>query len=287
MQKPRVGFVGQGYVGGSYANNFERRRFAVVRYSLEEKYRKNKDRIQECDIVFICVPTPTTPQGFDPHLVEEALSLVGAGKIVVIKSTLQPGTTRRLQAKFPHLTILCSPEFLSVASAQEDTDRPFSSIIGMPKGSSRHKRAAALVHAVLPKAPFTLTATSEEAELIKYAHNFNGYTQIVAFNIIYDLAKRLGADWKPIERAIAADPFIPNRYARPIHKRGRGAGGGCFIKDVASLGHLYAALLPKDREGGMFFRALQAKNVALLLSTKKDLGLLRGVYGSGRPKKRV
>lgn len=285
MAQPLVGFVGQGYVGGSYANNFERRKFGVVRYSLEKKYRMNKDRIKECDIVFICVPTPTTPRGFDARIVEQALFLVGAGKIAVIKSTLQPGTTRRLQKKFPRITILCSPEFLSVKTAQRDADRPFSNIVGMPHKSSRHTRAAKLVHSILPQARFSLTCGSEEAELIKYAHNFSGYTQIIAFNIVYDLARRLGADWAPIARAIAADPLIPNRYANPVHKKGRGAGGGCFIKDVAALSRLYGTLLNRDREGNAFLRALQEKNIALLLSSNKDRKLLEGVYGPERLKK--
>ncbi len=285
MKKVQIGFIGQGYVGGSYANNFERRKFDVVRYSLEPKYRVNKERIKDCDVVFVCVPTPTTPRGFDARIVEEGLSQVGRGKIAVIKSTLQPGITRRLQKKFRHITVLCSPEFLSVATAQRDTDHPFSSIVGMPERRPRHIAAAKLIHSLLPKADFSLTCSSEEAELIKYAHNFSGYTQIIAFNIIYDLGRRLGVDWKPIARAIAADPLIPNRYANPVHKKGRGAGGGCFIKDVASLARLYDRLYIKDKKGRAFLRALEDKNIDLLLSTNKDRDLLKGVYGATRLKK--
>src|SRR3989344_8853096 len=90
-----VGFVGQGYVGGSYANNFEKRGFQVVRYSLEPQYVANKDQIKKCDIVFVCVPTPTSPKGFDPSIVGEGVALGGKGKIAVVKSTLQPGTAKR------------------------------------------------------------------------------------------------------------------------------------------------------------------------------------------------
>lgn len=293
MRKPLIGFIGQGYVGGSYANNFERRKLNVVRYSLEEKYRMNKARIKECDIVFLCVPTPTVPAGasrrggqhgvrFDASILENGLSLVGKGAIVVIKSTLEPGTTRRLQKKFPRITVLCSPEFLSVKTAQRDADKPFSNIVGMSQRSSRHSRAAKLVHKILPKARFSLMCTSEEAELIKYAHNFSGYTQIIAFNIVYDLARRLGAAWEPIATAIAADPLIPNRYANPVHKKGRGAGGACFIKDVASLARLYARTLRSDKAGRAFLTALEQKNIALLLSSNKDRKLLEGVYGARR-----
>ena len=283
-KKPLIGFVGQGYVGGCYANNFEKRGFSTVRYSLEEPYCANKDKIKECDIVFVCVPTPTTPKGFDSSIVEEGLSLVGKGKIAVIKSTLQPGATRRLQKKFSHVVVLCSPEFLSVATAQLDADSPFSNIIGVPAKDAKHRKAAELVHSILPAAPFSLTCTNEEAELIKYAHNFSGYTQVIAFNIMYDLAQHFGADWEAIEKAIHADPLVPNRYAHPVHKGGRGAGGACFIKDMASLGHLYASTV-RHPDGNAFLEALQKKNIALLLASKKDFDLLRGVYGDSILKK--
>lgn len=274
-----VGFVGQGYVGKNYANDFENRGFTVVRYALEEPYVQNKEAIKGCDVVFVCVPTPTTPKGFDSSIVEAGLKLVGRGKIAIIKSTILPGTTRRLQAKYPRLTLLCSPEFLSVATAAKDAAAPFSNIIGIPKTGQKHADAAKLVHSILPTAPFTHTCSSEEAEIIKYAHNFNGYTQILAFNMIYDLARHFKSDWNQIEKALQADPYIPTRYAKPVHKSGRGAGGGCFIKDVAALRALYAHTV-KHPEGVALLRALEKKNIALLKATKKDLDLLAGVYGA-------
>jgi len=284
-KKMLIGFVGQGYVGGSYANNFEKRGLPVVRYSLEEPYRVNKDKIQDCDVVFVCVPTPTTSKGFDVSIVEEGLALVGRGKIAVVKSTLQPGTTKRLQKKFPHLVVLCSPEFLSVATAQLDADSPFSNIVGMPANDEKHRKAAKLVQSILPTAPFSDTCSSEEAELVKYAHNFSGYTQILAFNIIYDMAKHFGCDWESIEKAIHADPLVPNRYAHPVHKGGRGAGGACFIKDVASLARLYESTV-RHPKGVALLKALEDKNIALLLGSGKDHDLLQGVYGEKELKKR-
>ena len=59
--KEKIGFIGQGFIGKNYADDFERRGFEVIRYALEEPYRANKEKIRECDIVFIAVPTPTTP----------------------------------------------------------------------------------------------------------------------------------------------------------------------------------------------------------------------------------
>lgn len=276
--KPIIGFIGQGYVGKNYADNLEGRGFDVIRYALEEPYRQNKYRIQGCDIVFVCVPTPTTKKGFDVSIVENALSLVGKGKIAVVKSTILPGTTKSLQKKYPKNIVLHSPEFLSAKTAREDADNPFANIVGIPVQGKRHKKAAEQVVAILPQSPFTQICSSEEAELIKYAHNFSGYTQILAFNVIYELAEHVGAKWENIEQAIAADPFISNRYAKPKHKSGRGAGGPCFIKDVAALSIFYRSVVDFP-EGVRMLQALERKNVALLTKTNKDLDLVRSVYG--------
>lgn len=279
MKKPTIGFIGQGYVGKNYGNDFEKRGYTIVRYSLEEPYIHNREKIASCDIVFIAVPTPTTPKGFDARIVEGALSLVGKGKVAVIKSTILPGTTKRLQKKYPRITILFSPEFLSVTTAAYDAAHPAENIIGLPVQDAKHTAAAKMVHAVLPKAPFVLTCTSDEAEVFKYTHNLSGYAQIMLFNMMYDFAKAMGADWEPIQKAAEADPLISNRYARPVHKSGRGAGGGCFIKDMAAARGMYEVLLPKDKKSSALLRAMEAKNIELLTATKKDLDLLAGVYG--------
>jgi UDP-glucose 6-dehydrogenase len=273
-----IGFVGQGFVGKSYADDFERRGYATIRYALEKPYRANRNKIKGADIVFICVPTSMTPDGFDPSIVEEALALAGNGTIAVIKSTVLPGTTRRLQKKFPGLTILCLPEFLNVATAAHDSANPFSNIIGLPHEGTRHRKAARLVHATLPKAPFNCVCTSEEAEIIKYAHNISGYMQVLAYNLIYDVAEHHGADWRSIHAALEADPMISNWYIRPVHKKGRGAGGACFVKDFAAFAGHYAAAIGRP-EGKGLLRAAEEMNVALLTQTNKDVDIVRMVYG--------
>ena len=280
MKKPLIGFVGQGYVGKHYGDDFEKRGDKIIRYSLEPQFVQNKDKIRDCDVVFIAVPTPSTPKGFDASIVESALKLVGVGKIAVIKSTILPGTTKRLQKKYKNITLLFSPEFLSVTTAAHDASHPSENIIGLPVEDKKHMAAAKLVHSILPKAPFVLTSSSDEAEVFKYTHNLSGYAQIIMFNILYDLASKLGCSWEPIQKMAEADPLISNRYARPFHKSGRGAGGGCFIKDMAAARSLYEKLLSKDTEGLAVLRALEKKNIKLLRSTKKDLDLLAGVYGT-------
>jgi UDPglucose 6-dehydrogenase len=282
-REPAIGFIGQGWIGKHYADDFESRGYEVVRYALEEPYRANKSRIPACDIVFIAVPTPTTPAGFDDSIVREAVELVGAGKVAVVKSTVVPGTTAAIQAAHPGPVVLYAPEFLREVTAAHDAAHPFANIIGIAADTPAHRRAASRTLAVLPAAPYARVMSSTEAELVKYAHNGSGYTQIIFFNLMYDLAAALGYGWEGIGEALRADPMISNLYANPVHKNGRGAGGHCFIKDFAALGACYERLVD-DSLGAAVFRAAEEKNKALLTASGKDLDLLAGVYGrAARP----
>jgi UDPglucose 6-dehydrogenase len=291
----KIGFVGQGFIGKSYADDMERRGYETVRYSLEEPYRANKDLIRDCPIVFIAVPTPTTPKGFDYSIVEKALSLVGEGNTAIIKSTILPGTTRRLQKKFPHITVMHSPEFLVLKQAAEDAARPLRNIIGIVTDSKEVRAKAKQVMRVLPRAPFETIVPIEEAELIKYAGNFFLYLKVLYANLLFDMAKATGAEYETIRAAVAADPRIGPSHLEVLHdsghkgaKKGRGAGGVCFIKDVAALARFYEQTV-KDAHGSALFRAAIEKNIALLTASKKDLDLLEGVHGTGmlrKPKKK-
>jgi nucleotide sugar dehydrogenase len=276
--KIKIGFIGQGYIGKNYADDFQRRDFEVVRYSLEHPYNSNKGEIKNCDVVFIAVPTPTTLKGFDDSIVRSVIPLIGPGKIVVIKSTVLPGTLKSIQKQFPKVLLLNSPEFLQEATAARDASFPFSNIVGIPVSDKKHKKAANLIIEILPRAPFNLICDSSEAEIIKYAHNLSAYVQIVFFNLMFDLVKSLKADWGPIGSALGADPFISHKYANPVHKGGRGAGGNCFIKDIAALSKFYNKNV-KDFLGNELFKALQNKNIELLVSSSKDINIVSGVYG--------
>lgn len=279
---PLIGFIGQGYVGKNIANDIESRGYTTVRYSLEEPYIENKDKIKDCDIVFVAVPTPTTPEGFSAALVKEALTLVGPGKTAVIKSTILPGTTKEFQETYSDRIVLFSPEFLREATAAEDAANPYSIIVGMPLNGSEHVKAAEAVVSILPKTAATFICDSTQAELVKYAQNASGYVQIVFFNLMYDLAQKLGVDWEPIRNALSADPNIPARFTNPVHKGGRGAGGHCLIKDFAALTDCYARQLPNDKTGISMLNALASKNTELLVESNKDLDLLSQVYGTDK-----
>lgn len=280
-----IGFIGQGFIGKSYADDMERRGHTVVRYALEDPYRKNKEAIAACGIVFIAVPTPTTSRGFDYSIVESALKLVGAGSAAVIKSTVLPGTTAKLQKKFPKLYVMHSPEFLVLKQAAEDAARPLRNIIGTVKQTAAAKAKAKQVMKVLPRAPYELVCGIKEAELIKYAGNFFLYMKVLYANLMFEMASAVGADYEIMCAAIAADPRIGPSHLTVLHdsghkgaKRGRGAGGVCFIKDIAALADFYDEKVG-NKAGSKLMRAAIGKNIELLQESGKDLDLLAGVYG--------
>ena len=120
--------------------------------------------------------------------------------------------------------------------------------------------------------------------------------------MLYDLALKMNCRWETIRNAMAADPRIGSSHLNPIHntgesggevrqrlnfndlhlepvhKGGRGAGGHCFIKDLAAFTQLYKEIAG-DQEGLEVLASVKNKNIDLLISSKKDLDLLAGVYG--------
>lgn len=276
--KQTIGFIGQGFVGKAYADDFEKRGFKTVRYALEEPYRGNKEKIKECDIVFIAVPTPSTPKGFDDSIIRSAVKLVGKGKTAIIKSTILPGTTVSIQKENPRVYVLHSPEFLREVSAAKDAAHPERNIIGIPQDTKVYRKKAQEVLSVLPKAPFETIIGAREAELVKYAGNLFLYFKVIFANVVFDAAVRGGIDWATVRSIVSADPRIGESHLEPVHQKGRGAGGHCFIKDFAAFSHWYGKTVG-DEKGRNVLESLCNMNASLLLSSGKDRDLLAGVYG--------
>ena len=275
----KIGFIGQGFVGKNIANDIELRGHTTVRYALEAEYALNKELLKECDIIFVAVPTPTTPNGFDYSIIEKNLSLLRDGSIVVIKSTLLPGTTRKLQDAFPNLVILFSPEFLCEATASHDAAHPIVNVVGVFPDSAGHRTAGETVMRILPKSPHEFIIPTEAAELFKYIHNIHGFMRVIFSNLCYDLGGKMGVDWAHVEQIMNVDPMMSPYYNAPIHKSGRGAGGHCFIKDMAAFSLLYRELCTSDTSGVELLKLMEKKNLELLNATGKDKELVEGVYG--------
>ncbi len=283
MPNLKIGFIGQGFIGRNYADDFVNRGYEVIRYSLEPEYATNREKIAECDFVFIAVPTPTKHNGFDDSYLRAVLPLIGKGQSVVIKSTIIPGTCEKLQSLFPEIFVFHSPEFLTEKTAATDAAHPSRNIIGYPIDNEEYKLRAQAVLDILPKAPVSFICRAKEAELIKYASNCFLMTKVVYANVLYDLAAKENLDWDKIQTGMGADPRIGMSHLNPIHqsgvdgKIGRGAGGHCFVKDFAAL-RMYAEGRGLDNASLGFLKAIENKNVELLQNSAKDLDILADIY---------
>lgn len=295
----KVGFIGQGFIGKSYADDFEKRGFEVVRYGLQPEYAGNKEKIKECDIVLVAVNAGTVPAGsvrgdghpavrFDDSNIRSTPALTKPGAIVVIKSTMPPCTTESVQEQYPDRVILHAPEFLLETTAAKDASSPERNIVGMPKDTPEHRAAAEQFLKLLPKAPYELVTSARNAELIKYGGNAYLFIKVVFSNMFFQLAEKYGGEWEVISEAIGKDPRIgPSHMGLrlkgdpPGTYRRRGAGRSCFIKDWAELSELYAKEFPADRSGIMALRGLEYKNAELLREFNRYVDLLEGVYGPG------
>ncbi|PZN06360.1 MAG: UDP-glucose/GDP-mannose dehydrogenase family protein, partial [Bacillota bacterium] len=199
------------------------------------------------ELVLVAVGTPSLPSGAaDLSQVEAAIhwltGLVGGARgpagdgdrpIVVMKSTVPPGTGRRLQERYltAHgIAYVSNPEFLREGSAVHDWYHPDRIVVG-----SESEAAAARVRALYEgyQAPVLVTDTTT-AEMIKYGANAFLATKISFINELANMCDRVGADVEVVARGIGLDPRIGPDFLRA----GLGYGGSCFPKDVRALDHL-------------------------------------------------
>ncbi len=230
----KIGVIGTGMVGGSMQRYFERKKDIELFLYDKNKNIGSQEEVNKAEIVFVCVPTPYLKdgKGFDLSYVEETLSWLKEGKIVVIKSTVLPGTTEMLQQKYPQHKILFNPEFLTEATADQDMLYPDRQIVGYTKKS--HTVAGDLMQ-LLPLAPFERILPATEAEVVKYFGNTWFSVKVSFANQMYDLCQKLGVNYDSMVEAAAADKRIGRTHLNIFHKGYRGYGGKCLPKDIKAL----------------------------------------------------
>jgi len=232
FKKP--GIVGVGMVGGALRRYFEKNReIESFLYDPGKKLGSIED-INKADIVFLCVPTPFDKEKcyFDLLYVEKALSNIKGEKVIVIKSTVLPGTTESLQKKHPQHKILFNPEFLTELTADQDMSYPDRQIVGYTKQSFN---VAKDVINLLPLAPFERILPATEAETVKYFGNTWFSTKVIFANQIYNLCEKLDIDYDRIMDAASADKRIDRTHLTIFHKGKRGYAGKCLPKDIKAF----------------------------------------------------
>lgn len=279
--KPKISFIGCGFVGGVWIDYLkEKKKYVRGRdFFCYDPPKGMKDEINLANIVTICVPTPAKKDGkCDLSLVEESVNLVNDGKWIVIRSTVSPGTTMRLQKKYPDKNFIFMPEFLTEAQAVEDF-RNADRLIIAPARREGYKALETLL-ALLPMAkaltaPCYLDAhsrfevTPSEAELAKYFGNVLGAVKVTLAETFASTCKMLKnmlahegieteIEYDNVLRMVAADYRIGRSHLEAHHGGYDGFGGYCFIKDTY-------AFLSVWREFHVFYRNKWAHNTLINL----------------------
>jgi len=241
-----IGIIGNGFVGNAIAEGFKH--YTTVKiYDRDDKRSSHsfKDTVNS-DIVFISVPTPmSNKQGGRCNLsiIEDVFAKaneIKSSAIFVIKSTVPIGATSSLQLKYPNLTILHSPEFLTARSAKLDFITPSRNMVGYPKDfySNLHAHPSTVVNLYKERFPGVSCQlmTSDESETVKYVANCFFAVKISYFNEIKLLCDKLELDWNHICEGVLSDGRIGiSHYQVPGHDGKPGFGGTCFPKDINSL----------------------------------------------------
>ncbi|MDH3216619.1 MAG: UDP-glucose/GDP-mannose dehydrogenase family protein [Candidatus Krumholzibacteria bacterium] len=203
-----------------------------------------KEAVENSDVIFIAVGTPAASDGSTDlgsvfAAAESVASQLAGKKIIVQKSTVPVGTTRRIAAlieqrapKNVQFEIVANPEFLREGSAVDDFLRPNRVIIGVESEWARNIMKQVYRPLYLIETPIVLT-TLETAELIKYASNAFLATKISFINEIAAIAELFGANIDHVAKGMGLDRRIGPKF---LHA-GVGFGGSCLPKDVSSLIH--------------------------------------------------
>jgi len=260
--KTRISIIGSGFVGQAIGKGFLRLRNRVIFYDIVDKDLPNftKDinyAIEHSDISFICVPTPTTPEGIDLSYIKEAtmnIAIVLSRKrgyhLVVVKSTVVPGTTEKVvipileeysgkSVREGEIGVCMNPEFLTEIerSWTDEIDyeiiykKDFFTEDRIVIGEYDKKSGYILAEVYKPLNKPIFRTDLKTAEMIKYASNCMLATKISYWNEIFLICKDLGIDSQIVANIVGLDPRI-GKYGT-VH--GKAFGGKCLPKDLRAF----------------------------------------------------
>lgn len=232
----KIGIIGKGYVGNAVKNGFGQKGFIVKAYDKFKEGNRFED-VALCDFIFVCVPTPPKEDGsIDLSAVDEVtekLAKLHPKGIIVIKSTVIPGTTQYYQNKYAHLKFVFNPEFLTAATADQDFLFPDKIAIGYTQRNKKFAQQLADIYKDF-NAPIIILK-SEEAEMVKYMINYYYALRVIFANVIYDICHALDINYEKVRECFELDKRVAPGHFDVFHGGYRGFGGACLPKDLAAL----------------------------------------------------
>ena len=262
--KPIIGIIGFGVVGKALQAGFYLDADFRV-YDINPKLSLNtlEEVARDSNYIFITVPTPMNKDGScNISIVEDIIKKLSntirfKDTILIIKSTVPPGTTSKLIKRYKGTNIIFNPEFLTARSARLDFINEARIILGGDELIT--KEVEKLYRLRFPHTPIIHT-DSTTAEMVKYMANCFFATKVSLFNEYYDICNALGVNFDEAMNYMMMDGRIGNSHTSvPGHDGKRGFGGTCFPKDIN-------ALIFKSKELGIDPKVLEAawkKNIEI------------------------
>jgi UDPglucose 6-dehydrogenase len=238
----KVGIIGFGVVGQALAHVFKGKSVLYIYDKYKTEYQDINELVGNSEIIFVSVPTPMNANGeLDLSYVEDALAMVQdkalelnkAKPIIVIRSTIIPGSTDYLASKYPQLSIVFNPEFLDQRTFLQDMENTNRVVIGSSDKDSLVK-VESVYKSIFPSANYLLT-DAKTAEMIKYAANSTLASQVMIANDIYQICLKLGINYKVVRDSIILDKRIGSNTNVPGPDGDLGFGGKCLPKDLNAI----------------------------------------------------
>jgi len=304
----KLSFIGLGKLGLPCAEVFAEKGHFVKGYDIQDissSLVEIKSTIEEAvfgvDIVFIAVPTPhdplydgrfpishLSPKDFDysiaKDVLKEANQYMNSNQILVLVSTVLPGTTREQLIQYvTNPKFVYNPYFIAMGSVKYDMVNPDLIILGSKEGEETEEVNVliSLYKSVIENNPPIVVSNWDECECIKVFYNTLVSTKLSFVNMIQDVAERQGnINVDNVTNALckSTDRIISSKYM----KAGMGDGGACHPRDNIALKYLSQKLdLGYDFFGAiMHTREMQARNVAIkLINLSKENNMPIVIHG--------
>jgi len=238
----KIAIIGHGYVGKAMHQYFGEH-YDIAIYDPALGY-DDTVKINECELAVVCVPTPMLDDGTcDTTIVEEVFEWLRV-PLVLVKSTVPPGTTNYLQTKYPHGSVAFSPEYIGEGKYEVQwwKDKGYPHPTDMRKhdffifGGRRDvtSKIIAFFQTVTGPDPKYIQTDSVTAELTKYMENSWGAMKVTFCNEFYEIAKALGVDYNEMRELWLLDGRVERMHTAVFPDK-RGFGGKCFPKDVNGI----------------------------------------------------
>lgn len=236
-----LGIIGYGFVGQAVANGFNiasKEGDTILYYDKFKDSTPLEEVIRKSEFIFVCLPTPMKEDesGIDLSIIENSIPEItkytdNTDKIVVIKSTVTPGTTASLEKKYPKTAFAFNPEFLTEANFLEDFLNADRTVIGASHDLVS-RRVAVIFKQRFPKTKIFQTDPTT-AEAVKYFANAFLSLKVIFANFFYDYCQKIGIKYEEVKKMAAADKRIVDSHLDVTTMRG--FGGKCFPKDLVAL----------------------------------------------------